>query len=382
MTQSKACQQCKAQIEAGARFCPYCGFNNASAPAGQRPVGAQPPSGRGPVQPPVGARPPSGGSPAQGPNQPPYQGGPPTQQVAGPVGPPTGQIGGAEGPAHGQQQYPFPQNNDPGAPRGAYRPPQSGKKSPVLAIVIVAVLLLVIAGGVLVYKFLLNPVDNNKIEPAEGTSVIENVLDAVKGKPLEDLSKAKSYMPAPGLQMSYYEMYMDGDEGPLDVVTANIIPNALVSDVSMFTDGDGEVYGGVCHYFQQADGSIAYIFDDDPANSFQVLPALIQPEISWMYSDEYGDIVYTIKDLGVSCTLDFGTLDNCLRIEIDNQVFGIREEVYYAPGLGEVLRKSIPDGAQVYRLTGYQQIDAGQAQSTILKHSVNQEEINTRLANP
>ncbi len=381
MSQFKTCQQCKAQIEAGAKFCPYCGFNNASAPSGQPPIGMQPPPGAAPGQLPgptsagrPGAAPPSDqqvhrpvGPPSQPANPPPFQG-----------GPPPGQMGRA--PMSPQGQYPPQQNNYKGAPPpGVYRPPQPKQKSPVGVIVLAVVLLALIAGGVFVYKSL-SPGDNNPVQSAGGTSVIDNLLDSLKGEPSYDLSKPETYLPAPGLQMTYYEMYMDGEEGPLDLVTASIISNAVVSDVSMFTDGNGEVYAGVCHYFKKADGGVYYIFDEDPSYSYPVLPALIQPGVSWTYTSEYGDVVYTIKQLGASCTLDCGTLTDCLVVEEDNQIFGTREASYYAPGMGLVLRQSIPDGANVYRLTSYQQMDTQEAKTTILTYCVNHEQIKSQLS--
>ncbi len=384
MSQFKTCQQCKAQIEAGAKFCPYCGFNNTLAPPVQPPGGMQHPPGAAPGQSPTptaagrpgAAGPPHGqqvqrpvGPPPQAANPPPYQG-----------GLPPGQIGRAPMPPQGHQQYPPPQNDYQGTPPpGVYRPPQPRQKSPVGIIVLVVVLLALIAGGVFVYKSL-SPGDNNQVQPAGGTSLLDKLLDSVKGEPSYDLSKPETYLPAPGLQMTYYEMYMDGDEGPLDLVTASIIPNALVSDASMFTDGDGEVYAGVCHYFKKADGGVYYIFDEDPSYSYPVLPALIQSGVSWIYTSEYGDVVYTIKQLGASCTLDCGTLTDCLVVEEDNQIFGTREASYYAPGMGLVLRQSIPDGANLYRLTSYQQMDAQEAKTILLTYCVNHEQINSQLS--
>ncbi len=378
MNQAKTCQKCKAQIDAGAKFCPYCGFNNSSIDSslqhsgGEQNLAGAVPAGhpaRPSAVPGTSETPP--GQQGQRPVVPPPQAVNPQVYQGGIPGGPPGQI-----PNTGISSYP-PQNNYGGAPpRGAYRPPQPrSKKSPVGKIVLAFLLLVIIAGGVLVYKSL-NP-EGNPVQSVGGTSSWDKLLNSVKG---EDLNKPETYLPAPGLQMSYYEMYMDGGEGPLDLVTANIIPNAVVSDAAMFTDGDGIVYGGVCHYFKKADGGIYYVFDEDPTNSYPVLPGIIQPGVSWIYTSEYGDIVYSIKQLGASCTLDCGTLTDCLVVEEDNQIFGTREAAYYAPGLGLVLRQSLPDGANVYRLTSYKQIDVGEARSKILTYSVNHEQINQQLA--
>ncbi|KUG02499.1 hypothetical protein ASZ90_020131 [hydrocarbon metagenome] len=294
-----------------------------------------------------------------------------------------GQMGGTGVPPQTPHQYP-PHNNYGGdPPRGEYRPPQTrSRKSPVGIVALALILLTLMAGGVYVYKAL-NLGDKNQAQPTGGTSSVGQLLDSIKGGSggvSPDFSKPETYLPAPGLRMNYYEMYMDGDEGPLELVSANIIPNAAVSDAAMFTDGDGITYGGVCHYFKKTDGSIAYIFDDDPSFSYPYLPSLVQPGRSWTHSSEYGDIVYVIKQVGASCTLDCGIIDNCVLVEEDNQIFGIREAAYYAPGLGLVLRQSIPDGANVYRLTSYQQIDVGEARAILSAHSVNHEQINSQLA--
>jgi len=363
MNQLKTCRQCGAQIDAGAKFCSYCGFKHAAAAQAQQVQNKESrpqPGGQRLQRPPAGQQqrqniqPPPGGHPG-------YNSGVPQ--------------GGASQGNNQYNSYPGYQNGGQGNMPPAY-PQQQSRKSPVG--IIIVLLLVLIAGGAFAYKTFLAPGQNIPAGSGGNTSPVANLLDLVKGAVKYDLSKPETYLPEPNLKMTYYEMYPDGDEGTLDLITANIIPNAPVSDVGMFKDGFGDVYAAVSHYFKKADG-IYYIFDEEPYNSYQILPGVIQQGASWVYSSEYGNMVYTIKQLGATCTLDCGTFEDCLVVEEDNQVFEMKDLAYYAPGMGVILRQSVPDGANIYQLTSYQTLSAAEAQSVLLQYSYNHEKINSQI---
>ena len=92
---------------------------------------------------------------------------------------------------------------------------------------------------------------------------------------------------------------------------------------------------------------------------------------SWNYQDEFGQITWTVLDMGVDLNLGFATFKDCLLVKEDNQAADFQSITYYAPGRGIVLVKNLSGTVEHYKLTDLTRLDAAQAAATVKKWSPN-----------
>ena len=118
----------------------------------------------------------------------------------------------------------------------------------------------------------------------------------------------------------------------------------------------------------------SYIIDSTP---YEIIPELknnLTVGQSWNYTNEYGNIVWTVMDMGVDLDLGFKKFNNCLLVMEDNQAVGWQAISYYAPGYGKVMAVS-PGGLEYYKMTAVETIDPGVAADTIIKWCPNYKDI-------
>lgn len=162
----------------------------------------------------------------------------------------------------------------------------------------------------------------------------------------------------------------------MERVNALVVPAEAVrvSEVEIITD-QGETVGYGFHYIERADG-IYLVYDPTPQECSPVLKNNLTVGQTWSYGDGYGQVVSTVLDMGVRLDLGFTILSNCLLVEEDNQAFGFKKIIYYAPGMGRVLEKTSEDGADLLKLTAFSKIDPAQAAEMVKRWAPNYQEIN------
>lgn len=244
------------------------------------------------------------------------------------------------------------------------------------SILVVLAAIVLIAAGAGLYWYLSKPeggpsslqMGSSPVSPAD-TAEMPEVSAPGTSSPAA-LTQPETYLPEPDLKCTYYQHFPDGDEGTVERITGQVNSNAVVSDVELFVDGSNIVYGSASHYIIREDG-VYNIFDEQPQECMIVLQRGLKKGMKWSYHDEFGDIEWTVKDMGVSCDLACGRIENCLVLETDNQACGVKELNYYAPGLGVILSKAAPDGMVTLELKEYQSIDKAQAQANIIQYAPN-----------
>ncbi|MDD3853710.1 MAG: hypothetical protein PHD40_08665, partial [Syntrophomonadaceae bacterium] len=157
-----------------------------------------------------------------------------------------------------------------------------------------------------------------------------------------------------------------------DHYTARIVPNETVrvSDVDIVNE-NGEEFGYGTHYVERPDGTYI-VYDSIPMEISPLLKNNLINGLSWRYDSEYGSIVWTIMDMGVTLDLGFMKLENCLLVEEDNQAVGVKKIIYFAPGVGRVLERN-PGGGDLLTTTALSTIDQAQAAQMVKKWSPNYE---------
>jgi len=144
----------------------------------------------------------------------------------------------------------------------------------------------------------------------------------------------EGYLPRPGLKLLFHEVFPDGEEADVEVVSAKVAEPVAVSVLRTILDAGQPVAQFVEHYVVGNDG-ILVIPDDNPVDGYPWLGRNLTKGARW----ERDGIIYTVVDTGVRVDLGFMMVENCVVVEHDNTVVEFRETVYYAPGLGQVLAK-------------------------------------------
>lgn len=263
---------------------------------------------------------------------------------------------------------------------------ESGNKN---AIVIVSSLLVMIllVGGILAFWFSkkddraekggMTPeiVDENKAGTAEEEKYeTENEKDQ-DGEDQLDLSLAQSYLPQPGTILNYFSNYVDGQSGYVKKVYGQAVPDEsiILTEVEILAD-QGQENAFCTHYVLRPDG-LYLIYDDLPYEIEPVLKNDMKLGTSWVKTSEYGDLVWTVMDVGISLDLGFQVFDDCIIVRTDNQAVDVQTLIYYAPGVGMVYQVSPEGGHVFYKLTSIEQINSLEAKSLIQYWATNYLEI-------
>lgn len=190
-----------------------------------------------------------------------------------------------------------------------------------------------------------------------------------------DLSDPQSYVPKENTKYVIHEIYPDSSEQvTLEAVVAKISPGSLATAVEIIPQYEGEIDYISMHYVLGSQG--VYMVDDQrPHESFMWLRNKLAKGERWEYKTEETTVVWTVKEIGVTCDLGFAKIADCLVVDYDLGWGKHRFLNYYAPGLGVVLSKDYYSGAVLYRLTGYSDLDSQQAQRLVNDHSRNKDKI-------
>ncbi len=334
MSEIRFCPDCGAQIIANDRFCGECGFDITSSM--KQPV----------------------------PNQ------PPVTPVAGPANTIQNQTA--------SYQSPTTQTAPTATPYQAPVKAAAGNKNAL--IILVAILALVFLGGGAFYWWLAKGEDDPRLASTPSTEQTGVQTTPAVQQPAAsataniDLSQASAYLPEPGLKLIYFVNYPDGTSGQVEHYTARVVSNEAVrvSDVDIINE-NGEEFGYSTHYVERPDG-IYLVYDSTPMEIEPLLKNNLITGMNWRYDTEYGSVVWTVFDMGVSLDLGFTKLENCLLLEEDNQAVGFKKIIYFAPGVGRVLERS-PGGEDLLTTTALSRIDQAQAAQMVKKWSPNYETI-------
>lgn len=330
MSEMKFCPDCGAQIIPNDRFCGECGFDITSST--KQPVSNQPP----------------------------------VTPVAGPANTIQNQTF--------SYQSPITQTPPTATPYQAPVNPVAGNKNAL--IILITILAVVFLGGGALYWWL----DKGEGDPRSASNPSTEQTGAQTTPAVQqpstsstaniDLSRASTYLPEPGLKLSYFANYPDGTSGQIEHYTARVVSNEAVrvSDVDIINE-NGEEIGYGTHYVERPDG-IYLVYDSTPMEIEPWLKNNLITGMNWRYDSEYGSIIWTVMDMGVTLDLGFTKLENCLLVEEDNQAVGFKKIIYFAPGAGRVLERS-PGGGDLLTTTALSRIDQTQAAQMVKKWSPN-----------
>lgn len=254
------------------------------------------------------------------------------------------------------------------------------KKALIIMVSLLAVLFL--AGGS-IYWWLIQGeeprLDNS--QPKMSAASNNNLSPATRGEnegnvPVKhDLSRAATYLSKPGFKGTFYVNYPDGNAAIVERISGQAVPNesVRVSEVEIGIER-GEEYGFGFHYVERADGTY-YILDSSPFEIFPVLKNNLTIGQTWNYQDEFGQITWTVVDMGVDLDLGFEKFADCLLLKEDNQAVGWQAITYYAPGHGSVLVISPGGELEYFKMTAITNIDLGLAADMIRKWCPNYNDI-------
>lgn len=252
----------------------------------------------------------------------------------------------------------------------------TGNKNALMIMVSLLVILFLVGGGT--YWWLSRKDDTvQKTSTPLAAQSDEKTTPAAQSGASEgiDLSRASTYLSEPGLKCTFFVNYPDGTAGVVQRISAQIVPNEAVrvSEVEIGVD-QGEDFGYGFHYVERADGTY-YILDDTPNEIYPLLKNNLKVGQTWNYQDEYGQVTWTVVDMGVDLDLGFTSFEDCLLVKEDNQAADFRSITYYAPGRGSVLVIDPGGKTEYYKLTALEQIDLAQAAESLKKWCPNYNDI-------
>ena len=260
-------------------------------------------------------------------------------------------------------------------------PQKAQKKGGKGGFIIVLILLLLIAGG---YWFLSNRDDNKPSsdnqninqEVERPNSEATDPATATNQIPTEtakiDYTKSDTYLSKPGLKATFYVNYPDGQAGVVERISGRASGTnevVIVTEVEIVRD-NGEDFGYGLHYVKRSDGS--YLISDGV--QFEIYPYLnddLQVGKTWKYENDFGPVIWTVMDMGVTLDVGFDKFDNCLLLKEDNQAAGFESLTYYAPGKGMVSSMDLSGNNQYYKLTAIETISEAEAEAIVIKYCPN-----------
>ncbi len=387
MAELKFCPECGASLIAGDKFCGECGFNlaNLAVDASSDNISQSQPVGHVPPVYTAGSQP-TGPSAVrnynldeQEPEMPPPQ----RQEAIAPVRP---QEPPRPEPVSPPAVPPSPRDNYGSANLGGNLGTSSGGNKGPLIIVALLLLVMFSVGGGLYWWFSSRETGgqpNNVISPSDNINLPANTSNNLgttapnnEASPLNmDLSRAATYLGKPGMKYTFYVNYPDGNAAIVERIAGLAVPNEAVriSEVELGME-HGEEYGFGFHYVERADGTY-YILDTAPFEIFPLLKNNLTIGQTWNYQDEFGDIIWTVLDMGVDLDLGFAKFSNCLIVKEDNKAVGWETITYYAPGHGSVYVIAPGGGMEYYKMTAMEKMDAGVAADFIKKWCPNYQDI-------
>jgi len=207
-------------------------------------------------------------------------------------------------------------------------PERPKKKGNSGVIAVVALLVIVIFGGT--YWFFSQKGENDNIadqpnQNADSSNQNSEASNEGTGEtqqtgstsPQLDLTKARTYLSTPGYKSTFFVNYPDGMAGVVERFSGrglNANEGVIVSEVEVVRE-NGEDYGYGFHYVTRQDGSY-YILDSTPFEIYPHLKDDLSIGKTWSYEDEvFGDIVWTVMDMGVDLDLGFEKFSNCLVVK-------------------------------------------------------------------
>ncbi|TJX15806.1 zinc-ribbon domain-containing protein [Tissierella creatinini] len=245
-------------------------------------------------------------------------------------------------------------------------PAKSGNKKAIKLVASFLALVLIFVGA---FNWWLSrdkepQVSNNK--PAS-TQVEDEKSAPEEIEPTLDLTKASTYLSNPGLDLTFFVNYPDGQSGIVNRISGKAVDHesVKVTEVELGVDM-GQEFGFGSHYVERVDGTYI-IYDFTPNEIAPILKNNLTTGSSWDYVSENGTITWTVADMGVTLDLDFAVFHNCIIIREDNQAAGFQSLSYYAPGYGIIYVVSPEGGYEYYRLTGVSEISEDEAKDTISK---------------
>jgi len=197
-----------------------------------------------------------------------------------------------------------------------------------------------------------------------------------KGNDAElDLTRAATYLSEPGLRCTFNANYPDGTAGIVERFSGQVVPNEAVRVSEVETGvNQGEPFGFGVHYVERADGSY-YIYDGAPYDIMPLLKNQLTVGQTWNYQSEFGQIIWTVLDMGVDMDLGFAVFEDCLMVQEDNEMADFQSITYYAPGRGSVLVIDPSGSTEYYKMTALEKIELAQAADRIIQWSPNYSDI-------
>lgn len=246
-----------------------------------------------------------------------------------------------------------------------------GSKSALVILISLLAGLFLIGGGL--YWWLSRSEDG--IPQAPKPAVTQNDNGAKETAPAVDLTRAETYLSKPGIVCTFEANYPDGAFGIVKRYSGQVVPNEAVRVTEVETGMDqGEEFGFTVHYVERADGSYV-IYDHLP---FEIMPLLkndLTVGSTWNYQDQYGQITWTVLDMGVNLDLEFTVFEDCLMVQEVNEMADFHSITYYAPGYGSVLVTDPSGSINYYKMTGFTPIPAEEAAKEIIRWSPNYQDI-------
>lgn len=173
-----------------------------------------------------------------------------------------------------------------------------------------------------------------------------------------DWNNPYTYLPNPGMKLHYYLYYPDGEEGYETMYTRKPSPS---SGYWLDTATIPDVYGGVPdyknHYVAVQDGIYEFYESGMPEDS--LVPYLkdgLYKGQTWSYTSDNGNIYWKVVDIDQTIRVKNMDYEHCLVVDIDNRAVYWKFRCWYAPQLGLVYEKSMPDGSVTKYLDSWQTI--------------------------
>lgn len=210
------------------------------------------------------------------------------------------------------------------------------------------------------------PNDSAEAENGAGQEDLEKTEEI-----MPDLTRASTYLSKPGMKLTAFVNYPDGTSGIVERYSGLVVPNEVVRISEVETGVEqGEEFGFGSHYVERPDGTY-FIMDGTPFEIFPVLKNNLAVGQTWRYESEFGDILWTVADMGVDLDLGFKKFDDCILIKEDNQAAQHQAITYYAPGQGIVYVVAPGGATEYYRAIAVEAIDPAEAADKIIRWSPN-----------
>lgn len=234
----------------------------------------------------------------------------------------------------------------------------------LLAVLAMVVVLLVSAGLGYWYAFgRIESVPDSQKSPVSPVQTQQQAMPPVKEK---QLNNPVTYLPSPNIKHTAHQQFVDGDQGTMDFMAAQVSDVAVISELELVYSPGEQSMGFVQHYLIRTDG-IYSVYDSNVELPVIWLKNNLAPGLQW---EQYG-IRSTVTKIGVPCDLAFTVLQDCLVIETYNQSVDLEYECYYAPGQGLVLKRDLRNGQTLYIVQAITPIDTLQAKKMVQKYSPN-----------